>query len=81
MPELSLSTLTLAIGSLIADREHLLERIATEPPEVDEDERLSEAVMDIDRALGEIADAYERQREGNPAYPDYDSLVAGMRSA
>jgi hypothetical protein len=81
MPELSLSTLTVAIGSMIADREQLLARIASEPPEVDEEERLSGAVMDIDRALGEIADVYERQRQGNRTYPAYETLIAGMQRA
>jgi hypothetical protein len=79
MSELSIRTLTTAFGSLIADRERILERIDREPREVDEEEHLSELVMDIDQALGEIADAYESQRNTASGYPPYTELVANIQ--
>jgi hypothetical protein len=76
MTEISLRTLVVAIGSMVADRERILARIAQEGADVDAEERLSELVMDIDSSLSELADAYEEQRKTTPGYPLYDDLVA-----
>jgi hypothetical protein len=78
MTEISLRTLMIAIGSMVADRERILARIAKEGAEVDSEERLSELVMDIDSSLSELADAYEDQRKTAPGYPAYGDLVAQM---
>lgn len=75
MSELSMSTLSMAIRATAAERSRLLERIAREPAEVDEDEHLSEQVMDMDRALGELGTAYEALRAGRPGYPSFDALA------
>jgi hypothetical protein len=81
MTEISLRTLMIAIGSMVADRERILLRIKKEGAETDEDEKLSELVMDIDNALNEIADLYEMQRKNAAGYPAYDDLVASVTSA
>jgi hypothetical protein len=78
MTEISLRTLMIAIGSMVADRERIMARIASEGTETDAEERLSELVMDIDSSLSELADAYEEQRKITPGYPTYDNLVAGV---
>lgn len=81
MSELSTSTLSIAIRATVAERARLLERIAREPAEVDEDERLSERVMDIDRALGELGTAYEALRVGRKGYPSFEALTESDRPA
>ena len=76
MAELSIQTLMIAISSTVAERTRVLARIAVVSREVDEEEHLSERVMDIDRALGELGSAYETERKGARRYPDYETLVA-----
>ncbi|MDB5865730.1 MAG: hypothetical protein JWO70_3536 [Betaproteobacteria bacterium] len=76
MAEFSIQTLMIAISSTVAERSRVLARIAAVTPEIDEEEHLSERVMDIDRALGELGSAYESQRQGARRYPDYEALVA-----
>jgi hypothetical protein len=78
MTEISLRTLMIAIGSMVADRERIMARIASEGVETDAEQRLSELVMDIDTSLSELADAYEEQRKITPGYPMYDDLVASV---
>lgn len=76
MTELSLPTLALAITSTVAERQRLLARIAQVAPEVDADEHLSESVMDIDRALGELGSTYDALDPAAAGYPDYHALRA-----
>jgi hypothetical protein len=45
--------------------------------EQDEDERLSEQVLDIDQALGELADEYEARRGDSSTCPPFEE-VAGI---
>lgn len=75
MSDLSMPTLFIAIRATAAERSRLLERIARESADVDEDEHLSEQVMDIDRALGELGTAYEAVRAGRPGYPSFEALA------
>jgi len=78
MQEISTRALMIAIGCMVADRERLLRRIDTETAETDAEERLSEQVMDIDRSLGELADAYQNQRHESGGFPPYEDLVRGI---
>jgi hypothetical protein len=78
MTEISLRTLMIAIGSMVADRERFLERVAMVGTEADAEERLSELVIDIETALSELADAYEEQRKTASGYPPYDDLIASI---
>ena len=81
MPMLSLSTLSLAIAAVVAERQRLLARLATVSADVDAEEHLSEAVMDIDRALGELGSAYESLQPTAAGYPDYATLRAGQEAS
>lgn len=74
MSDLSIRTLMLSIGALARERERILK---TAPREQDEDERLSEQVLDIDQALGELADDYEALRGDSSTYPPFEK-VAGI---
>ena len=75
MSDLSMSTLLIAIRATVIERARLLGRIAREPAAVDEDEHLSEQVMDIDRALGELGTAYEALRAGRKGDPSFEALT------
>lgn len=81
MSALSLSTLAIAIVATAAERERLLARIAAVPRETDVEEHLSERVMDIDRALGELGSAYEELRSAASGYPSYEALLADAAKA
>lgn len=75
MSELSMSTMLIAIRATVAERTRLLGRIAGEAAVVDEDAHLSEQVMDIDRALGELGTAYEALRAGRKGDPSFEALI------
>lgn len=77
MSQPSISSLSIAIKAMAAERGRLLVRIESEGADVDEAERLSERVMDIDRALGELGTAYEALRSGRKGYPSFEALCGG----
>jgi hypothetical protein len=79
MLQFSTHTLMIAISATVMERCRLLARIASVPPEVDDDEHLSEQVMDIDSVLGELSGPYEAQLETDRMFPDYDTLVANTK--
>ena len=80
MPEISTNTLMLAIEAMARDTELTTRRMETEPAEVDEQEHLSEHVLDLQAALGELGGIYEKQRVEDPVLPSFDDLVASARS-
>ena len=80
MSELSIKSLFIAVAAVLNEREGLLQRLEAVPPEVDEEERLSERVMDIEQALEELADAYEARRAEAPSYPDFATLAGSVGS-
>lgn len=66
MSTISRQTLSLAIFSMVINRCRLQDRIERVSLEVDDEEHLSETVLDMDKALGELADLYDtvRRTEG-----------------
>lgn len=68
----------IAITAVVLERCRLIDKIGTVTPEVEEEERLSEQVMDIDAALGELAGPYQRQRLVERLYPDYEILIKSV---
>jgi hypothetical protein len=70
----------IAITAVVLERCRLIDKIDTVTPEQEEEERLSEQVMDIDAALGELAGPYQRQRLGERLYPEYEELMKSVES-
>ena len=79
MSELSTQALMIAISSTVMERCRILDRIAAVSPDVDEDEHLSEHVMDIDMVLGELSGPYEAQIKTDRMYPEYEKLVESTK--
>lgn len=75
MPTLSIQTLMIAITSTVAARCRLLDRIAIVDAATDADEHLSESVMDIDHALGELSSLYSQQTANERIYPACEQLI------
>ena len=75
MQDISINTLMLAITALSRELNFTTQRINNEPPEVDEQEHLSEHVLDLQKALNEMANHYEKLRSKEPAFPPFDDLV------
>ncbi len=76
MSNISAEALSLAIFSTIINRCRLLDRIERVSLEVDNEEHLSEAVLDLDKALGELGTVYEEMRLREGGWYDYDTLHA-----
>ena len=77
MSDLSIRTLMLSIGALARQRDSILATLKTATREQDEDDHLSEQVLDIDQALGELADEYEARRGDSSTHPPFEK-VAGI---
>ena len=75
MSDLSIRTLMMSIGALARERAGILETLKTATRDQDEDEHLSEQVLDIDQALGELADEYESLRGDSSTYPPVETLI------
>ncbi len=75
MSEISVNTLMLAITSMYREIDWTVQRIKEESPEIDEQEGLSEHVLDLQKALNELANQYEKQRVNEPVYPSFDELI------
>ena len=73
---LSIQSLLIAITSTLAERHRVVDRIASAPSEIAAAEHLSECIIDIDRALGELADEYEALRTITPSFPKFDALYS-----
>ncbi|MCW7536747.1 hypothetical protein OOT46_02625 [Aquabacterium sp. A7-Y] len=78
MSELSMQCLAIAVSSVLNERERLLSRIQEISEDAEEEERLSERVMDIDRVLGELEEAYEDRRAEEPLYPSFEALYTAI---
>lgn len=77
MSDLSIRTLMLSIGALARQRGSILDTLKSATRAQDEDDHLSEQVLDIDQALGELADEYEARRGDSSTYPPFEK-VAGI---
>jgi hypothetical protein len=75
--EISTSTLMLAIGALAREIEQATQEAENASVGVDDEEHLSERVLDLQRALSELAGIYERQRSEHPAFPSLDQILGG----
>lgn len=80
MQDVSTQALMIAISSTLMGRCRLLDRIAAVAPEVDHDEHLSEQVMDIDMALGELSSAYSARLQSEPMFPSFEELVTNTQA-
>ena len=76
MSDISAEALSVAIFSTIINRCRLLDRIERVSLEVDDEEHLSEAVLGLDKALGELGTAYEQIRMVESGWLDYETLHA-----
>lgn len=65
----------IAIRSTVMERCRLIDLIGTSDTEAIEDAHLSEQVMDIDKALGELAGLYVVASTEDNGYPDFDAVV------
>ena len=75
MSDLSIRTLMMCIGALARERQGILDSLKTVTREQDEDEHLSERVLDIDQALDELADEYDALRGDSSSYPTFEKLT------
>ena len=75
MSDLSIRTLMLSIGALARERERIMNILNAATREQDQDDHLSEQVLDIDRALGELADDYEALRGTSSTYPPFEQVA------
>lgn len=71
----TIQTLTIAIASIVMERCRLLDLLDTMDAAADEDEHLSEKVMDIDLALGELSSLYNQQAATERIYPAFELLI------
>lgn len=80
MQDVSTQALMIAISSTLMDRCRLLDRIAAVDAEVDQNEQLSEQVMDIDMALGELSSVYGARLQAEPMFPPFEELVTNTQA-
>lgn len=80
MSEISTSTLMMAIGALAREAEVMTQRVENTSAELDDEEHLSEYVLDLQRALSELSALYERQRVEHPTFPTLDKLMENART-
>lgn len=79
MQNVSTQTLMLAISALVMERCRLEDLIAMVSPQIDEDEHLSEQVMDITLALGELSGPYEEQSKDDCMFPAFEALITKIK--
>jgi hypothetical protein len=66
----------LALQALAKDRTATAHRVNTEALPDEEVNSLSDRVLDLTAALGELADAYDDQRQDGPPYPSFETILA-----
>ena len=76
MSNITKQTLSLAIFSMVINRCRLLATIDRVSLEVDNEEHLSETILDMDKALGELADLYDAARRVEGGGYDFNLLYA-----
>ena len=75
MQEVATKTLMLALQALVKDRAATVRRLDTEELDDDERDELSDRVLDLTTAMGDLADAYDAQRAEGPGYPTFDTIL------
>jgi hypothetical protein len=73
---ISSGTILNAILVLSGEIHRLDERLAREDASEAELESEGEAVLELRRAFGELTAVYKRRREGDPALPELEGLLA-----
>jgi hypothetical protein len=73
--EISAQAVMIAIRSTVIERCRLIDLIQASDIETIDEEHLSEEVMDIDKALGELAGLYVAASATDKGYPDFDTVV------
>ncbi len=59
MPYVTVQTLSFSIFALVFDRFRLIDRINSVSSEVEEEEHLTDTLMNMDKSLSELAELYE----------------------
>lgn len=73
--DISTQAVMIAIRSTVMERCRLVDLIQASDIETIDEEHLSEQVMDIDKALGELAGLYVAVSSADKGYPDFDTVV------
>lgn len=76
MLDIAKRTLSLAIYSMVINRCRLLDRIEHVSAEVENEEHLSETVLDIDQALAELAHLYDAACRSEGGGLGYEKILA-----
>jgi hypothetical protein len=79
--EISAQAVMIAIRSTVIERCRLVDLIQASDIETINAEHVSEQVMDIDKALGELAGLYIAALDDDPGYPDFDTVVTNAEKA
>ena len=74
MSDITRQTLAFSIFALAFDRARLIDRLSTVSDEVEEDEHLSDTLMQMDKALAELEELYEQYGTGDR--DNFDALKA-----
>ncbi len=79
MTQVSKHALAMALYSMVINRCRLMDIIERVSPEQEAEEHLSEFVLDLDQAIGELSDAYAvlRNAEGGP---DFSTIFANAEA-
>ena len=73
----SIQTLVLAINSMAKERQDIRTRLEAGGLDDEDDDYLSDKVLRPTTALGELADVYERQREGREkVFPSFEKILS-----
>lgn len=80
MSDIAKRTLSLAIYSMVINRCRLLDRIERVSSEVEDEEHLSETVLDIDQALAELAHLYDAACNLEGGGLGYDKIFANAEA-
>ena len=73
--DISAQAVMIAIRSTVMERCRLVDLIQASNIETIDEEHLSEQVMDVDKALGELAGLYVAASGADKGYPDFDTVV------
>lgn len=79
--EISAQAVMMAIRSTVMERCRLIDLIQASDVETIDAEHWSEQVMDIDKALGELAGLYRTVSANDQGYPDFDTVVTNAEKA
>lgn len=79
MANFSARALSLAIVALMNERKRAIEAHNMMDPDDADFEEIGSLAQEIDSVMAEFQAAYETARETSPAYPEFATLVSGLR--